>query len=424
MTVHDTAQGVRSTGVRLFAWIEAHQQTVLISLADGTGWTVRVSVWTFVRSSAARFTVGRADVSLRRTVTLETGDLVDAKRRSVADLFGAKVHSSAASKWVAFKTFQTAADGRVLFRAAVGVLTANRLAVAVLLRSTGVDALVVGAHLIGVALVVCRTLNRATAESFIIGIAKVPWQTLANRLMAEHFTDGVAATDDIFASILAVVETSVIRPTGEVVSAFIVVVATVLNSRHTAPLEAGVVGGAVAVNRARRKTLSVFALFICVAVSGAGTGAATVVVHEAELRRGTALIGVTRQPLSTAGNRVAEEALSALARVAVSLGHAEGVVAAGGGRQADIDALVVVADVRLLSAVVAGGALHLLAAHQRIAVEVLWTAALRSVQCGDAGGVHAADGRVVAAVATLWSARHLNAGRGVGTVAIAAVADV
>lgn len=312
----------------------------------------------------------------------------------------------------------------MLFRTAVGIFTANGLAGAVHLSSTGVDALVVGAHLIGIALVVGRTLNGPTTESFIIGVAKVGGQTLADGLMGKHLADRISSTDDSLAGVLAVVETSEIGSTRETISALVVIIAAIFNTRHTKSLETSVVGRAVSVKGARRQALSVFTLFIDIAVSRTGAGAATVVVHEAKLRGGAALIGVTREAFSTASNRVTEKALFALARVAVSLRHAEGIVSAGSGRQADVNALVVIADVRLLGAVVAGSALHLLAPNQSVTVEVLWTAALGSMVAGDAGGVHAANGGVVAAVSALWCASNLNTGRGVRTFSVSVVADV
>lgn len=80
ISVEDAAEGVWSTGVSSFTWVEAHQQTMFIRLADSTGRTVGVTVWTLVRSSTTRLTVGRANVSFRWTVALVSGNLVDAQR--------------------------------------------------------------------------------------------------------------------------------------------------------------------------------------------------------------------------------------------------------------------------------------------------------------------------------------------------------
>lgn len=424
VSVDDAAEGVRSASVLSFTRIKAHQQTMFICFADGTGWTVGVAIWTFVWSSTTRLTVGRTDVSFGWTVALVAGNFVDAQCRPVADLLCTKVHSFTSGQWVTFKAFQTATNGRVLFRTAVGVFTANGLAGAVHLSSTGIDALVVGAHLIGIALIVGCTLDRSTSEAFIIGIAKVAGKTLTNGLMSEHLANGISPANDSLTGVLAVVETSEISSTCETISALVVIVASIFNTGYTKSLETGVVGRAVGVEGAGRQTLSVFTLFIDITVSGTSASAATVVIHEAKFRRRTAFIVFTWEAFSTTCNWVTKEAFFALARVTVSLRYAESVVTTCSGRQADVNALVVIANVSFLDAVVAGSALHLLASHEGVTVKVLWTATLRSMVGGDTGGVHSANGRIVAAVSTLRSACYLNTSRGVWTFSVTVVADV
>ena len=93
------------------------------------------------------------------------------------------------------------------------------------------------------------------------------------------------------------------------------------------------------------------------------------------------------------------------------LRHAVGVVAAGGGSKAHVDTFVVVAHVGVLGTVLARSALNLFAPHQRVSKKVFWARTFGFVKRGDAGGIHATNGWIVATVSALGHASHQNASR-------------
>lgn len=147
-------------------------------------------------------------------------------------------------------------------------------------------------------------------------------------------------------------------------------------------------------------------------------------VHEAKLRRWTIFVRIAGQSLSAASNRIAKVSFLALACVAVQLRNAKGVIAARRRGEANADALVVEANVVFLGTILARGALHPLTAHQGIANEIVGARTFRLMLHGDTGGVHSADGRVVAAIATFGHAGHQHTRRRLWTILIAIVAHV
>lgn len=243
--------------------------------------------------------------------------------------------------------------------------------------------------------------------------------------MVDHFARGVPSTDHSLASILAIVEATRVRSASQVAATLVIVVASILNLGCTHPVVgARVVAGAVKVGLTCLQALAMLASFILIAVALRDARTPTIVVHEAELGEGTILVRIARDALPAASNGIAKVPLLTFARVAVNLRHAIGILATGRRCQAHIDALVLVAHLILLSTVQAGGALHLLTSDIGITDEVLGTGALGLVLDRYARGIHAAHSRIIAPVATLGHARHLNARGRVGTVHITIVANV
>ncbi len=64
LTVFDSAQSVRATGVRLFTWVLTHQIAREVRLTDSSWRTVRVTVRAFIRTSTSGLTIGRTDILL------------------------------------------------------------------------------------------------------------------------------------------------------------------------------------------------------------------------------------------------------------------------------------------------------------------------------------------------------------------------
>lgn len=131
---------------------------------------------------------------------------------------------------------------------------------------------------------VAGAFNRSTAKTFVVWIAKVAGNTLTDGRVIEHLAGRVTATNDILARVLAVIEASIVRLTGQAVVAFIVIVAAIFNSRNAKPLQAGIVRRTVAIGLADLQTFSIFAFFILITVAMGDATAAAVVVHKAEIR--------------------------------------------------------------------------------------------------------------------------------------------
>lgn len=198
----------------------------MVWFTDGTWWTVGIAVGALVRTSASWFTVGRANVLAWRAHTLVATGLADTLGTSVANLLSTIVDPFAAGQWITFEALHAPTYCGMLFHRAVSISAAEILAT----LFAWVDTLEVGANLFFRALEVVVAFDGTTSEAFIVGIAKVSGQALANGTVAVDFANGISPTNDTLARILAVVEAAFIGPAGIQRIALVVVVASILNS--------------------------------------------------------------------------------------------------------------------------------------------------------------------------------------------------